>query len=431
MNPRITYIALLSLLAGTSIAQQSQSLSHYRSQVLQYNPEVRAAEKNIRLNQELETSARADYKPKLSATADFSYTGNPMELTRRLPTLSQPLHFQGSRYRYGAALTLEQPLYTGGYLQQTLQKTRQETNLAANQLQAVQADIRYQADCRYWTAVAASETDGVARQYRQSVGRLTQVVRERVEEELSDPTDLLMAEVKLNEAHYYALQAATNRQVARMTMNAFAGWDETALLPVDTLLPPVSESPRPEAVQTPDRPEIRMAQDQITLQQTGLKLNDSRYKPQFAVGLDGSYSSPGYNFSPDPNPNYALYARFTVPLFEWGKRKNEKRASQYRVEMAKENYRRVSDDLQLELRTARYTYQQAVQQATLAQNSLAKARENENKTFERYREGKISVTEVLDAQIYHQTARMNDIRARLSVCISWARYVRAAGINPD
>lgn len=42
------------------------------------------------------------------------------------------------------------------------------------------------------------------------------------------------------------------------------------------------------------------------------KLNDSQFKPQFYVGVEGSYSSPGYNFKKDLDPNYAVYAKVSV-----------------------------------------------------------------------------------------------------------------------
>ena len=41
-------------------------------------------------------------------------------------------------------------------------------------------------------------------------------------------------------------------------------------------------------------------------------------RDRFYVGVEGSYSSPGYNFKKDLDPNYAVYAKVSVPIFEWG-----------------------------------------------------------------------------------------------------------------
>ena len=55
-----------------------------------------------------------------------------------------------------------------------------------------------------------------------------------------------------------------------------------------------------------------MAQDKISIQESVRKLNQAQFLPQFYVGLDGSYSSPGYNFKADLDPNYAVYAKVSI-----------------------------------------------------------------------------------------------------------------------
>lgn len=135
----------------------------------------------------------------------------------------------------------------------------------------------------------------------------------------------------------------------------------------------------------------------IRMAESTKKLNDSQFKPQFYVGIDGSYSSPGYNFKKDLDPNYAVYAKVSVPIFEWGKRKSEKRASSFRVGMAEDNLNKVMDQVELEIGVARKALSQAMERVRLSESSLAKAEENEAKAIERYNEGKVSVVEVIDA----------------------------------
>ena len=99
----------LILLCSLYVQGQSQLLEQYRAMALDYSHDLHAAEKNIAASMEVERSARADLKPKLSADANFQYTGNPMELNIDLPSMSAPLTFQGRDLKYGASLTLLQP----------------------------------------------------------------------------------------------------------------------------------------------------------------------------------------------------------------------------------------------------------------------------------------------------------------------------------
>lgn len=86
---------LLSFLSFPLIAQNSDYQAQYREKVLEYNQDLKAAGYNEAMKQEMIKSARADFKPKLSAEGNFNYTGNPLELSIDLPSMNSPLYFQG------------------------------------------------------------------------------------------------------------------------------------------------------------------------------------------------------------------------------------------------------------------------------------------------------------------------------------------------
>lgn len=93
-NNRVFLLAMwMMFFAVSAFGQDSGLLNRYRSRALEYNQDVKAAEKNIALSKEYEKSAKADYKPKLSAGANFDYTGNPIELSLDLPSSDNPVRF--------------------------------------------------------------------------------------------------------------------------------------------------------------------------------------------------------------------------------------------------------------------------------------------------------------------------------------------------
>ena len=279
---------------------------------------------------------------------------------------------------------------------------------------------------QYWNTVARTEIVRISDDYRNSIASLTQTIRERVNAGLTDRQDLLMMEVKLNEAEYQLLQARKNLENGLMALNSLIGVELGAPTEVEdsvsmVVVNDVSLWSDGGAV----RPELKIATEQIRMAESEKKLVLSKYRPQFYVGVDGSYSSPGYNFRTDMDPNYAVYAKVSVPLFEWGKRKNEKRASSFKVDMATDNLNKVTDGVNLEIRTARNSLRQAMEQAELTRNSLDKARENETMALERYDEGKSSITEVIDAQTYRQIAQMNHVQAKVSAQNYYSELLKA------
>lgn len=420
----IVWFACLSFI--NMKAQESDLLQKYRQMALEYNHDLKAAGKNISASIELQKSAKADLKPKLSGGVDFQYTGNPMELTLDIPSLGTPLTFQGRDLRYGATVSLLQPVYTGGRILETIRMAEYKLSYVVNQKEMIRSAICFQTDIQYWNAVARAEMVSIAENFRNSMASLTNVIKERVDVGLVDPQDLLMAEVKLNEASYQLLQACNGFETGRMALNSLIGAELYALTEISHQLPSGTDQNSLSLSNGADRPEIRMAQDKIAIQESSLKLNDSKYKPQFYVGAEGGYSSPGYNFKKDLDPNYVIYAKVSVPIFEWGKRKSEKRASLHHIGIATDNLKKVEDEVKLEVQTAQLNFAQAIERVHLTENSLSKADENEQKAVERYNEGKASIIEVIDAQVYKQTSQINFVQAKLAMQNSYSELLRVS-----
>lgn len=407
------------------LAQQSTLLEKYRTMALDYNHDLKAAEKNIAASMEVEKSARADLKPKLSGAASFQYTGNPMELTLDIPSIGLSKTVEGKNLNYGGSLSILQPVYTGGRVLESIRMAQHQQALAGNQAKALNDAVCYQTDIQYWSAVARQEIVDVAEDFRNSIAALVKTIKERVEVGLVDPQDLLMAEVKLNEAEYQLLQAQSNFETGRMALNSMIGVRLEQPTELDAQIPIVVVSDSLWLSTGMGRPEIQMAYDKIRIAESTKKLNDSQFKPQFYVGVEGSYSSPGYNFKKDLDPNYAVYAKVSVPIFEWGKRRSEKRVSSFRIGMAEDNLNKVVDRVELEVSVARKALSQAIERVRLSESSLAKAEENEAKAVERYNEGKVSVVEVIDAQTYRQTSQVNYVQAKVAAQGHYSELIKA------
>lgn len=392
---------------------------------VEYSHDLKAADKNIAASIELEKAAQKDLYPKLSGNANFQFTGNPLELTLDLPSMGNPVTFEGKDLKYGASVSLLQPVYTGGRLLETIRMAKYRHNVSGFQEEYIRSGIYLQTDMQYWNTVARTEIVRISDDYRNSVASLTQTIRERVDAGLTDRQDLLMMEVKLNEAEYQLLQAKKNLENGLMALNSLIGVELGAPTEVEDSVSMVVVNDVSLWSDGGGRPELKIATEQIRMAESEKKLVLSKYRPQFYVGVDGSYSSPGYNFRTDMDPNYAVYAKVSVPLFEWGKRKYEKRASSFKVDMATDNLNKVTDGVNLEIRTARNSLRQAMEQAELTRNSLDKARENETMALERYDEGKSSITEVIDAQTYRQIAQMNHVQAKVSAQNYYSELLKA------
>ena len=99
------WLIFLLCVPTVAFAQQNSLLQKYRSMALDYNHDLKAADKNIAASIELEKAAQKDLRPKLSGEANFQYTGNPLQLNIDLLSMQTPLAFEGRNMKYGASLS--------------------------------------------------------------------------------------------------------------------------------------------------------------------------------------------------------------------------------------------------------------------------------------------------------------------------------------
>lgn len=236
---------LFPALLSAAPPSDSGELAAYRSLVRDYSHELKSSGYSREMYAELTDRAEAEFYPSLQGGGSFQYTGNPLSLNKEIPGLSQPLTFTGQHEKYGVNLSLSQPIYTGGALKGNYEKAKYEQTSAGYRIEQTLNDITYDADCRYWTAVASRELTDVARHYRESVDMLVGVVRHRVEVEFADRNDLLMALVKLNNADYLLKQAENSAEVARLSLNSLAGVPFDEHISTDSVVIPLNAADLP------------------------------------------------------------------------------------------------------------------------------------------------------------------------------------------
>ena len=88
-----------------------------------------------------------------------------------------------------------------------------------------------------------------------------------------------------------------------LALNSFAGVNPSDTLPIDHSVIALKQFiPLSDEIDNAitSRPEYRIAKNKIELQESSRKIADAHFLPQFHIGVDGSYSSPGYKLQIRP-----------------------------------------------------------------------------------------------------------------------------------
>jgi outer membrane protein TolC len=177
------------------------------------------------------------------------------------------------------------------------------------------------------------------------------------------------------------------------------------------------------------RPEIKINENLVTASDLNIGLTRSPYLPTIGVGAFGRYGTPGVNLSNEPNFNFQAFGYLSMPLIYFGKKGKEVEASRIRSQIASLQLDKTHDLITLEVSQARYALEQSVKKVELTQNSVQQADENLDLVNDRYTEGLSPIIDVLNAQIFWESAYMDFVNAKKEFKVNYSVYQKALGLN--
>ena len=177
------------------------------------------------------------------------------------------------------------------------------------------------------------------------------------------------------------------------------------------------------------RPEIKIGENLVTVSDLNVGLTKSPYMPTIGVGAFGRWGTPGQNLSTEPRWNYQVFGYLNMPLIYFGKKGKEVEASQIRNQIALYQLDKTEDLVTLEVNQARYGLEESVRKVELTQNSVQQADENLDLITDRYVEGLSPIIDVLNAQLFWESAYKDFVAAKKEFQINYSLYIKALGLN--
>jgi outer membrane protein TolC len=268
----------------------------------------------------------------------------------------------------------------------------------------------------FWEAVYSEELHKQMIEYEKAIDDLAIVIRDKVETQIISRNDLLLVEVRQNEAELFRLMAKNQLDMARMELNRVIG------LPLDSIYRLEGDL---AAFQLMDldyeldsvllnRPDLAAHSKQVEIQYSNADLVRSGYLPSIYVGIIPSWGAPNTNIgSTDPNYNTSFMAGMRFPIIRWGKKRQEVGRELLRAEAANYQLTELQDEVKLDINSSRYQLAESIRRIELTRESLNKAEENLQIMTDRYLEGLTSILEVLDAQVYWHRSYKDMLDAQL------------------
>ncbi len=417
-------ILVLLLAVFTANGQTSLNLDQCKEHALKYNPTLKQNLKQVEAAEENIDAAQKDFYPTVDIGGDANYWQNPLTIT------SGRVTNEANQSSYSLSAPIIQNVYSGGNVRKNKELAEQQLNISVNYKESYEDFLMVQTEIAFWKGIYNAGLNDLSQAYSDAIDGLVSVVRDKVEAEVISRNDLLLLEVRQNEASLFEMITHNDYELAIMDLNRLIGFPMDSLVTLtgdltntQTQVKYISAS---QAVV--NRPEYKAQEFAVDAQLTKAGLTKAAYMPNLYVGVNPIWGAPNTNFgSSSPNYNTAFFAGVNIPIVRWGKKSDEVKREKLKAEASRFELQELSDQLSLELNTSDYQLQQAAERVDLTANSLTKAEENLSIMTDRYLEGLTSILEVLDAQLYWQRSYKDLLDAQLYYKNALVVYKRASG----
>ncbi len=395
---------------------------------LDNNFAIRQAKEHIRQQDGVVLEVRGPQIPNVSASGN--YQRNAVEVG---PT--------GENRYWSFNITARQSVYTGGGLTASIRGQQLTLDAAVLALQAVINDALLDVRTRFYTVLVARERIKVQEQNVELLQRQLQDVKNRYEAGTVSNFEVLRAEVALANAKTPLITARNDHRLAIEELRRALGFTnatEANLTKIPEFLGTLEFTPAsfdlPSALSTAheQRPDLLRLRKLETAAEEGVTLRRAGYLPN--VSLFGAYDwrkSAGSNNFPGDRNGWTVGLSSTWNVFDG--RATAGRVAQARslLEQAKLGVAEAQLNVDVEVRRAVSTFQQATELAEASKKVVEQAEEALRLANARYNAGTATQLDVLTSQVDLTTARLNQLQAYYSYNVAVATTRKAMGLADE
>ena len=399
---------------------QPLTLQQYRQKVLDYNQEIKQSQEAVKAALYTLKSIRTGFFPRVDMTGSYSYQ---IEDVQFMPGTDL------KHDNYSVEAGVVQNVYAGSGLRKQYEMARIQEAIARLGEEYTVDNIVYAADVNYWTVAANRDLYRIALRFVGIVRELFDIVDKRFVEGAISKTDVLMVQARLKEAELQLNTSETNYRTAVQALNVMMG--EEAGRPIvlgDSIRQPMAiPSLYDLQLVLENRPDYRIAQQDIELARLQTRLVKANYLPNLAVGIKENWGTTLINVDGDKRFSTIAFAKVNIPVFYWGERRHNVRLSETQEETRELERSKLLDQIRLYLSNAWVNLTEALKKINIVDSSLEIARHNLILNTFSYNEGKLPVIDVLSAQVTWLQAFTNVVSANYQYKVALAEYERTIG----
>lgn len=461
----------VTALAGTPV-----SLDSCRNMALTNNKTIAMASQTVKSTELLRKAAFTGYLPSVNFTGGYMHNQREMSLLSedaKLPTMSFDPATKTYRYNlltapdgslirdpatgtpiptevavipkeamtfdtrniFAGAFTVTQPIFLGGEIKALNDIAKAGEGMAQAGRDFTAREVTFAVDEAYWLVVSLSEKEKLAKSFVNLVDSLDRTVHLLHDNGMATKSDILNAEVRKNEALIAQTKVQNGTSLARMALAQLCG------LPVDTDLRLQDEAGmRPltpyDSSTSENMEEVYARRKDLEVLRQGIKLFEGKERaalggmlPKVAAVGGWTFSNPNLNngFSKKFGGNWNVGATITIPIWNWGRDYYAYKAAKASTAGQRMLLEDAEEKVSLQVSQARFKLSEATKTLAMTEKNLKAADENMRQAQLAFREGVITVNEVLMAQTAWIAAHSENIDAQIAMRLCHTYLAKVLG----
>jgi outer membrane protein len=360
--------------------------------------------------------------------AIFAPTGNPLEPVERLVVF--PNIQDNWRLRAGLAL----PLFTGGRIGGQIEAAKQGRSAAGEDLRAGRADLVFETKSAYWSLVTARESQRVLQETIRAYDAHLQDARNRERFGMAARNEVLAVQVERDRVELEALRAEAAADAAEANLHRLLDLPPLArVFPAEPL--ETSAVPRPDvealvAEAQAGRAERKALASRVAAAEAVTGAERGARLPQVVLAGGYTYANPNRDIVPpttDWKDTWDVGVGLSWSVFDGGRRSANEARARAQADAIREQLRELDRGIRLEVTQRSLELRTAEARLAVAERSVGSAAESRRVAGDRYREGVIPSSELLDAEVAHERAALARTEALAALRLTAAGLDRAVG----
>jgi outer membrane protein len=392
------------------------------------NALTRAASEGVR-------GAEAAKRPELELQASYTRNSNVPELVLAFPGSPPRTIFpnlpNNVRTHIGATL----PLYTGGRTQAQVAAASELERASGADRSAAMNELVAETRVAYVNVVFARENARVLREAMTSYDAHLKDARNRHEMGIVPSTDVLAVTVERERADLARAQSENTASIASANLLRLVGLPPGTVLELDALSQaqppaPVSQDVELARLAIEGRAELDALRARIRAMEANATVARSAAKPQAGLTAGFDYANPNPRILPlagEWRDSWSVGVGVTWKVLDGGKSDAAAAQSEAQAESLRAQLADIESRIRLDVTTRQLELDSATAGRAVAQRAIEAAREAVRVAKDRYSEGVLSSSELLDTEVRLLRAFLEATHNEAQIQVATANLDRAVG----